>query len=302
MADRRPRRERDEEVLVWPDLVFVEFIAALLFTLAMVVLSFVANAPLQDHANPNDTPNPSKAPWYFLNLQELLLHMEPSLAGVIVPTIFLILLAAVPYYDRSNEGQGVWFGTRHAKGIVGWSALFSFVILILLVLYDAGIHTQIYAGIFGHPWPANLNFLANTTSLNGAINWPNWVRHIPFLPFKLTLLASSTGVSTFQTLDFPFFLTSIFIPCAAMIGLPILLLIMLKRRYDDFNRRDAMIALFTGFIVVWTAMTFIGVSFRGEGMVLLPPWDVHAPVGFINFLGASHWGALSLPHPLSLFR
>jgi hypothetical protein len=282
MAERRARRERDEEVLVWPDLVFVEFIAALLFTLALVVLAFVANAPLQDHANPNTTPNPSKAPWYFLNLQELLLHMEPSLAGVIVPTVVLILLAAIPYFDRSNEGQGVWFGTRNAKGIVGWSALFAFVITTLLELYDAGIHTIIYTAIFHQTWPAALNFLRSTTDLNGAINWPNWMRHIPFLPFKLTLLASSTGVSTFQTLDFPVFLYSIFIPLAVMIGLPIVLLILLKHRYGEFNRRDAMIALFTGFMVVWAEMTFIGVSFRGQGMALLPPWQVKGPVEFIS--------------------
>jgi menaquinol-cytochrome c reductase cytochrome b/c subunit len=286
MAERRPRRERDEEVLVWPDLVFVEFIAALLFTLAMVILSIAANAPLQDHANANHTPNPSKAPWYFLNLQELLLHMEPSLAGVIVPTVFLILLAAVPYFDRSNEGQGVWFGTRNAKGIIGWSALFSFVITTLLELYDAGIHTQVYTAIFHRTWPATLNFLRSTTDLNGAIDWPNWTRHIPFSPIKLTLLDSSTGPSTFQTLDFPVFLYSIVIPCAAMIGLPIVLLFLLKHRYRQFTRRDAMVALFTGFMVVWTEMTFIGVSFRGEGMALLPPWQVHGPVEFINIFHA----------------
>jgi hypothetical protein len=284
MAERRPRRERDEEVLVWPDLVFVEFIAALLFTLALVILAFVANAPLQDHANPNTTPNPSKAPWYFLNLQELLLHMEPSLAGVIVPTVVLILLAAIPYFDRSNEGQGVWFGTRNAKGIIGWSALFSFVITTLLELYDAGVHTQIYTAIFHQTWPVTLNFLRSTTDLNGAIPWPDWTRHIPFLPFKLTLLASSTGVSTFQTLDFPVFLYSIFIPLAVMIGLPIVMLILLKHRYGAFSRRDAMIALFTGFMVVWAEMTFIGVSFRGQGMALLPPWQVKPPVEFINIL------------------
>src|SRR6266513_3024824 len=100
MAERRPRRERDEEVLVWPDLVFVEFIATLLFTLAMVILSFVANAPLQDHANPNHTASHPKQPWYFLHRQKLLMHMEPALAGVIVPTVLLSLLAVNPYYDR----------------------------------------------------------------------------------------------------------------------------------------------------------------------------------------------------------
>ena len=68
----RPQaRARDEEVLVWPDLVFVEFIAALLFTITLFILSVVINAPLLDQANADVTPNPSKAPWYLLNLQEL---------------------------------------------------------------------------------------------------------------------------------------------------------------------------------------------------------------------------------------
>src|SRR5262245_16562504 len=105
----RPRREREEEVLVWPDLVFVEFIAAVLFSVTMLLLSTLIDAPLLNHANPDLTPNPSKAPWYLLNLQELLLHMEPGLAGVVVPTLALVLVAAIPYVDRNPEGQGQWF-------------------------------------------------------------------------------------------------------------------------------------------------------------------------------------------------
>lgn len=280
MAERRPRRERDEEVLVWPDLVFVEFIAALLFTVTMFTLSAIANAPLQNVADANSTPNPSKAPWYFLNLQELLLHMHPALAGVIVPTVILILLAAIPYYDRSNEGQGVWFGTPNAKGIIGWSAMFSFIITTLLVLYDGSVHLTIYQAIFHRAWPANLNFLRSTTDLNGAINWPDWIRHIPYLPFPVTILGQPP---TFLNLDFPTFLTQIFIPLVAMLGLPILLLLLLKRRYGRLTRRDAMIAMFTGFMAVWFETTAVGVAFRGQGMELLPPWDVQAPVEWINF-------------------
>ena len=121
----RPRREREEELLVWPDLVFVEFICAVLFTLSFTVMSAVVNAPLINRANADITPNPSKAPWYFLNLQELLLHMNPALAGVVVPTVFLIVLAAVPYIDRSTEGQGTWFGTLNAVRITIWSGIFS---------------------------------------------------------------------------------------------------------------------------------------------------------------------------------
>src|SRR5262245_3469522 len=121
-AQVRPRREREEELLVWPDLVFVEFICAVLFTVSFTVMSALINAPLINRANPDVTPNPSKAPWYFLNLQELLLHMNPALAGVVVPTVALIVLAAIPYLDRSKEGQGVWFGTPNAVKISIFSA------------------------------------------------------------------------------------------------------------------------------------------------------------------------------------
>src|SRR5438874_13630965 len=137
MAERRPRRERDEEVLVWPDIVFVEFISAVLFLVLLMGLSTAINAVLLDQANSDITPNPSKAPWYFLNLQELLLHMHPALAGVIVPTVALILLAMIPYIDRNNEGQGVWWsGHPKAIQICLFTVAFTFVMTWLLILYD----------------------------------------------------------------------------------------------------------------------------------------------------------------------
>jgi len=279
MAERRPRRERDEEVLVWPDLVFVEFIAALLFTLTLVILSAVANSPLQAQADPNTTPNPSKAPWYFDNLQELLLHMNPALAGVAVPTVVLILLAAIPYYDRSNEGQGVWWGTLHAKALAGWSFLFSFVVTWILILYDAGDHVIWYQSWFGRKWPANLNWLRSVTDINGAIVWPNWTRHIPYLPFPVTLLDT-----TFLNLNFPVFLTTLAIPTAFMVGIPILMLLILRHRYGTLNRHDAMIALFTGFMTVWLVTTASGLAFRGQGEVLSAPWKVKNPTDWINLV------------------
>src|SRR3989475_3242284 len=140
-ARPRPKREREEEVLVWPDLVFVEFISAVLFTITFVILSVLINAPLLNRANTDVTPNPSKAPWYFLNLQELLLHMDKAWAGVILPTIALGFFMAIPYLDRSREGQGVWFGTRYAGRIVIVSALYAVFISGLLVVFDAGDRT-----------------------------------------------------------------------------------------------------------------------------------------------------------------
>ena len=118
-AAPRQRREREQELLVWPDLVFVEFIAAVLFTLAFVILSTVIDAPLLNRANLNITPNPSKAAWYLVSLQEMLLHMHPALGGVIAPTFGLLFLAVLPYIDRAHEGQGTWFGTPNAVKKIG---------------------------------------------------------------------------------------------------------------------------------------------------------------------------------------
>ena len=87
------KSEAEDKIFTWPDLVFSEFICMVILTVVMVVWSIALPAPLEEPANPSVAPNPSKAPWYFLNLQELLLHMEPAWAGVIVPTIALVLPA-----------------------------------------------------------------------------------------------------------------------------------------------------------------------------------------------------------------
>src|SRR5262245_6148195 len=131
-ARPRPKREREEEVLVWPDLVFVEFICATLFTITFLILSVFINAPLLNRANADVTPNPSKAPWYFLNLQELLLHMDKAWAGVILPTIALTFFAIIPYVDRSREGQGTWFGTKNAVKITVITTIYATFISIFL--------------------------------------------------------------------------------------------------------------------------------------------------------------------------
>ncbi len=271
-AQRRARRERDEELLVWPDLVFVEFISAVLFTITLTLLSAGINGPLLDKANPDVTPNPSKAPWYFLNLQELLLHMHPALAGVVVPTIWLILLAALPYFDRSNEGQGVWWGTRDSKAIAWFSTIYASVLTSLLIVYDSGKHLVLWTNMTGEPWPAKLNWLTNLRSLQTQVAWPEWTRSIPYLPFSLQLRGQE-----FRNLDFPAFLVEQFIPVTTMIGLPLLLLAIIHRWLGHLTKRDAMIAIFTGFMALFVVLTIIGTAFRGQGMELLYPWDVKLP-------------------------
>ena len=98
---QRVEREQGDRVNVWPHLLIEEFVAMFILLAALVIFSTFINAPLRELANPNLTPNPSKAPWYFLGLQELLRYFHPMIAGITIPTFILVGLAAVPYVDRN---------------------------------------------------------------------------------------------------------------------------------------------------------------------------------------------------------
>jgi len=98
---QRVERQQGDRVNVWPHLLLEEFIAMLILFAGLLVFSTFLNAPLREVANPNLTPNPSKAPWYFLGLQELLRYFHPMVAGISIPTFILVGLAAVPYVDRN---------------------------------------------------------------------------------------------------------------------------------------------------------------------------------------------------------
>jgi len=132
----RPTDLAEDEVMVWPSLVVVEALSAVIFTLLLTVAAILINPPLVDIANPTVTPNPAKAPWYFLNLQELLLHMHPALAGVLVPSGALLAIAFIPFVDRSPLGVGILFTSDKGKHIAAFSTIFTTVVLIGLILFD----------------------------------------------------------------------------------------------------------------------------------------------------------------------
>jgi quinol-cytochrome oxidoreductase complex cytochrome b subunit len=100
-AIQQVKTEPTDKVNTWPHLMIAEFASLLAMTGFVVVLSVILQAPLLEAANFNETPNPSKAPWYFLGLQELLSYFDPQVAGVLVPTFGLIGLMAIPYFDRN---------------------------------------------------------------------------------------------------------------------------------------------------------------------------------------------------------
>jgi len=99
------KSEPVDKVHTWPHLLAVEFVAALACTAFLFLFSWVVNAPLMQAANFNQTPNPSKAPWYFLGLQELLTMFHPMIAGVTLPTVGLVALMFAPFLDKTVSNK-----------------------------------------------------------------------------------------------------------------------------------------------------------------------------------------------------
>jgi hypothetical protein len=117
----------EREVHTWPYLMRIEFLAAIIVTVILTVWSITLNAPLEEPANPNLTMNPSKAPWYFLGLQEMLVYFDPWIAGVVMPTLIIVGLMAIPYFDVNPLGNGYY--TYKQRKFAIWAFLIGFLVL-----------------------------------------------------------------------------------------------------------------------------------------------------------------------------
>jgi hypothetical protein len=129
IAQGMPPMEKleDDKVLVWPDLVYTELIAMVLCTMVLIVWAVYLKAPLEPPASNSRIPNPSKAPWYFLGLQEMLVYYDPWMAGVVLPTMIIVGLIAIPYIDFNQKGNGYY--TFAQRGFSMTTFLFGFVVL-----------------------------------------------------------------------------------------------------------------------------------------------------------------------------
>jgi len=116
-----------KEIHVWPFLLRIEFLAAIIVTIVLMVWSITLNAPLEEPANPNLTMNPAKAPWYFLGLQEMLVYFDPWIAGVVMPTLIIIGLMVIPYIDTNPKGSGYYTWKQRRFAISTF--LFGFIVL-----------------------------------------------------------------------------------------------------------------------------------------------------------------------------
>ena len=122
-----------KEVHTWPFLLRIEFLAAIVVTVILMVWSLTLNAPLEEPANPNLTMNPAKAPWYFLGLQEMLVYFDPWMAGVVMPTLIIVGLMVIPYIDANPLGSG-YYTLRQRKFAIA-TFCFGFLLLWLLMVF-----------------------------------------------------------------------------------------------------------------------------------------------------------------------
>ena len=124
--------EPDDEVLAWPHLLYRELLLLLVVLVVLHAVALLFNAPLEEIADPTRTPNPAKAPWYFLGLQELVSY-SAFVGGVLVPTLMVLVLVLIPYLDPAPRGVGVWFAPERSWANRVFAALASVTILVTLV-------------------------------------------------------------------------------------------------------------------------------------------------------------------------
>ncbi|HJO55339.1 MAG TPA: cytochrome C [Candidatus Scalindua sp.] len=149
LAKEKDSHVSEDELPTWPYLVRKEFLAVIIVTIILLVWSIALNAPLEDPSDPSVTPNPAKAPWYFLGLQEMLVYFDPWIAGVIFPSLIVMGLMAVPYIDVNPKGNGYYtFKER-------WFAILTFcfgfhILWILLII--VGVFMRGPGWLWFWPW------------------------------------------------------------------------------------------------------------------------------------------------------
>jgi hypothetical protein len=124
----------DSVVMTFPEGIFRAAVAIEILAIVLVVISLIWDAPLEQLADPMHTPNPAKAPWYFLGLQELLHYFPPFVAGVVIPTMVVLALIVIPYFNINIEAEGVWLRNR-AQRLRIFMAVLAVLSAVMLVFH-----------------------------------------------------------------------------------------------------------------------------------------------------------------------
>jgi len=137
----------EDQVQTYPEVLFRAIVAIEVLTIALAVVSLLFNAPLEGIADPSHTPNPAKAPWYFLGLQEMLHYFPPVVAGVLAPTLVVIALIVIPYFNINVEAEGVFRKDRKRRILIFCLAAAGLSLFLLWFdVFVALVPTLIVAG------------------------------------------------------------------------------------------------------------------------------------------------------------
>lgn len=188
-ADKRPAVDVTDEpvVMTFPHLMIRESIAFLAFSIVLFVISLFFNAPLEELANPEKTPNPAKAPWYFLGLQELLHYYPPLVSGVIIPGLVMMALAVIPYFEVNLQRRPLCEGNQRRNMTMVWTA----IAVLTALLMVSGAH-PVWPAI-GPLWAVGL--LMSIPPVFPRSEWVTrwlWRRSLAFWIFTWFLLTAAT--------------------------------------------------------------------------------------------------------------
>lgn len=150
----------------FPNLIIREVICFQLVFIVVILISIFFDAPLEHQANPNNTPNPAKAPWYFLGLQELLHYFPPVVAGVLIPGLVIIALIILPYYKINVKQEGLWKQNKQKK----------IIILAFSVLIISGVSLVFHAYSIAIPTILIFSLTLLPYSLSEKPGWINWLK------------------------------------------------------------------------------------------------------------------------------
>jgi len=178
----------NDKILVWPDLVYSELISLILMTVFLILWSVFIKAPLEEPANPAMTPNPSKAPWYFLGLQEMLVYFDPWIAGILFPILIIVGLSAIPYMDINLKSSGFYsFKSRRTAifaFLYGWLVLWIFLIIVGTILRGPNWN---FFGPYEYWDPHKVEALTNI-NLSEYVWVKAWNQGLPSNPIKREFL------------------------------------------------------------------------------------------------------------------
>jgi hypothetical protein len=185
---------KDEaRVMTYPEVFFRAAVAVEVMTIALVIVALVWDAPLEGLADPMHTPNPAKAPWYFLGLQELLHYFPPVVAGVLIPGLVVMALIVIPYFKINVEAEGLWLRDKSRRlRIFGIVVVLFCIFLAIFDVWVALVPTLIVAGFM---------LLAAQTNVQTAQGFRRWLARKPLSFWVMTWflfeLVVLTAIGTF---------------------------------------------------------------------------------------------------------